>query len=202
MRSEFCDSPVLEAKMLELVKSLETVMGKKAYGYLKKSVKAQVDAVVDELARLPEIEEYYELWWRIQRQVENFYSERERIRPPLSRVKELRAIKNTVVREAECIRRGTVSFEDVGIQQDDEPEEFANSSYGYWTLRNMIRNEALPLEERDQAVAEMERLAESGDRNAQYFMGKLLRDDPLQIPDSVKAWRWLEQAAVQGHVTA
>ena len=189
MRSEFCDSPVLEAKMLELVKSLETVRGKKAYGYLKKSVKAQVDAVVDELARLPEIEECYELWWRIQRQVENFYSERERIRPPLSRVKELRAIKNTVVREAECIRRGTVSFEDVGIQQDDEPEEFANSSYGYWTLRNMIRNEALPLEERDQAVAEMERLAESGDRNAQYFMGKLLRDDPLQIPDSVKAWR-------------
>ena len=202
MRSEFCDSPVLEAKMLELVKSLETVRGKKAYGYLKKSVKAQVDAVVDELARLPEIEECYELWWRIQRQVENFYSERERIRPPLSRVKELRAIKNTVVREAECIQRGTVSFEDVGIQQDDEPEEFANSSYGYWALRNMIRNEALPLEERDQAVAEMERLAESGDRNAQYFMGKLLRDDPLQIPDSVKAWRWLEQAAVQGHVTA
>lgn len=35
MRSEFCDSPVLEAKMLELVKSLETVKGKKVYGYLK-----------------------------------------------------------------------------------------------------------------------------------------------------------------------
>jgi len=202
MRSEFCDSPVLEAKILELAKSLEAVKGKKVYGYLKKPVKAQVDAVVDELARLPEVEECYEMWWRLQCQVEDFYSERERVRPPLSQVKEFRSIKNAVIREAERIRQGAVSFEDDGIQQDDEPEEFANSYYGYWTLRNMIRSEGLPLEERDQAVAEMERLAESGDMNAQYLMGKLLWDGPLLIPDSVKARHWLEQAVTQGHVTA
>lgn len=94
------------------------------------------------------------------------------------------------------------AVEDDGIQQDDEPEEFASSSYGYWALRNMIRNEGLPLEERDRAVAEMERLAESGDRSAQYLMGKLLRDGPLLIPDSVEARHWLEQAAAQGHITA
>lgn len=62
-------------------------------------------------------------------------------------------------------------------------------------LRNMIRSEGLPLEERDQAVAEMEWLAESGDRNAQYFMGKLLQEGPLLIPDVVKARRWLKTAA-------
>ena len=202
MRSEFCDSPILEAKMLGLVKSLKTVKGKKVYGYLKKSVKAQVDAIVDELAKVPEVEECYELWWQLQCQVENFYSERKRIRPPFSRVKEFRPIKNAVIREAERIRCGVVSFEDDSAQQDDEPEEFADSSYGYWTLRNMIRDEELPLEKRDQAVAELGWLAESGDRNAQYLMGKLLRDGPLLIPDSVKAWRWLEQAAMPGHVTA
>lgn len=202
MRSEFYDSPVLETKMLELAESLESVKGRKVYGYLKKSVKAQVNAIVDELAKLPEVEECYEIWWRLQCQVEDFYSEQERVRPPLSQVKEFRAIKNAVVREAERIRCGAVSFEDEGIQQDDEPEEFANSSYGYWTLRNMIRDEALSLGKRDQAVAELGRLAESGDTNAQYLMGKLLRDGPLLIPDTVKARRWLEQAAVQGHTTA
>jgi TPR repeat protein len=202
MRSELCDSPVVENKLLELSRSLETVKGKKVYGYLKKSVKAQVDAVMDELAKLPEVEECYELWWRIQCQVEDFYSERERMRPPLSQVKEFRPIKNAVVREAERIRQGAVSFEDDSIQQDDEPEGFASSSHGYWTLRNMIHNEGLSLEERDQAVAEMEQLAESGDMNAQYLMGKLLRDGPLLIPDSVKARSWLERAATQGHVTA
>ena len=182
--------------------SLETVKGKKVYGYLKKQVKAQVDAVVDELARLPAVEECYEMWWRLQCQVEDFYSERERVRPPLSQMKEFRAVKNAVIREAECIRRSAVSFEDDGIQQNDEPEVFEDSSYGYWALRNMIRNESLPLEERDQAVAEMERLAESGDMNAQHLMGKLWRDGPLLIPDSVKARRWLERTAAQGHAAA
>lgn len=202
MRSEFCNSPAMENKLLELSRSLETVKGKKVYGYLKKSVKAQVDAVVDELARLPAVEECCEMWWQLQCQVEDFYSERERIRPPLSQVKEFRAVKNAVIREAERIRRGAVSFEDDGIQQNDEPEVFEDSSYGYWVLRNMIRNEGLLLEGRDQTVAEMERLAESGDMNAQYLMGKLLRDGPLLIPDSVKARRWLERAAARGHAAA
>ena len=56
MCSEFCDSPAMENKLLDLSWSLETVRGKKVYGYLRKSVKAQVDAIVDELARLPEVE--------------------------------------------------------------------------------------------------------------------------------------------------
>ena len=202
MRSGSCGSPIIENKLLELAQSLETVKGKKVYGYLKKSVKAQVDAVVDELAKLPEVEECYELWWRLQCQMEYLYSEQEKMRPPLSQVKEFRAIKNAVIREAERIRQGTLSFEDDSIQQDDEPEEFASSSYVYWTLRNMIRNEGLPLEERDRAVAEIERLAESGDRNAQYLMGKLLQDGPLLIPDTMKAQYWFERAAMQGHVTA
>ena len=49
-------------KMLELAQSLEAAKGKKVYGYLKKSVKAQVDAVVDEIAKLPEVAECYEVW--------------------------------------------------------------------------------------------------------------------------------------------
>ena len=116
MRSEFCNSPAMENKLLELSRSLETVEGKKVYGYLKKPVKAQVDAVVDELARLPAVKECYEMWWRLQCQVEDFYFEQERMRPELSQVKEFWAIKNAVVREAERIRCGAVSFEDDGIQ--------------------------------------------------------------------------------------
>ena len=49
MRTGFCGSPAIEMKMLELAQSLEAVKGKKVYGYLKKSVKAQVEAVVDEI---------------------------------------------------------------------------------------------------------------------------------------------------------
>ena len=37
---------------------------------------------------------------------------------------------------------------------------------------------------------------------AQYLMGKLWRDGPLLIPDSVEARYWFEQAAEQGHLVA
>lgn len=70
------------------------------------------------------------------------------------------------------------------------------------SIITMVRNGDLPLEERDQAVDGMKRLAESGDLNAQYLMGKLLRDGPLLIPNTMKARYWFEQAAVQGHTTA
>ena len=40
MQTGFCDSPVIEMKMLELAQSLEAAKGKNVYGYLKKSVKA------------------------------------------------------------------------------------------------------------------------------------------------------------------
>ena len=64
------------------------------------------------------------------------------------------------------------------------------------------RDESLTMEERGEAVSEMERLAESGDMYAQYLMGKLWRDGPLLIPDSVEARYWFEQAAEQGHLVA
>ena len=58
------------------------------------------------------------------------------------------------------------------------------------------------MEERSDAVSEMGKLAENGDMYAQYLMGKLWRDGPLLIPDSVNARYWLEQAAEQGHLIA
>ena len=77
-----------------------------------------------------------------------------------------------------------------------------NSSYDYWTLRDIIRDESLTMEERSNAVSEMDKLAESGDMYAQYLMGKLWRDGPLLIPNAVNARYWFEQAAEQGHLVA
>ena len=65
---------------------------------------------------MPVIAECYETWWELQCQVDDFYSEQERQRPPLSRQKEFRAIKNAIIREAELIRSGAVTFEDEGLK--------------------------------------------------------------------------------------
>jgi len=202
MQNSICDLPNVERLMQELAAQLETVKGKKSYGYLSKSVKKTVDEIIDQMEQLPVVNECYEAWWTLQCQVDDYYAERERQRPPLSKQKEFRQIKNAVIREAENIRLGLVTFEDKGIATEDEPEETAGISYDFWALRDIVQNDDLPMAERDESVAQLRRLAEDGDPHAQYLMGKLWRDGPLLIPDAVNARYWFERAAYQSHTAA
>ena len=202
MRDSMCDHPDAERLMLELAAQLETVKGKKSYGYLPKRLKNLVDRVVDEMERLPVVSKCYDQWLRIQGKVDSYYHDKPQERIPLSRQKEFRQIKNAVIQEAERLRLGEITFEEKDMGQYDEPEEYRNASYDYWALRDIIRDEHLTMEERSDAVSEMDKLAENGDMYAQYLMGKLWRDGPLLIPDSVNARYWFEQAAEQGHLVA
>ena len=204
MRTRICDHPEAERLMQELALQLETVKGKKSYGYLPKKQKALVDEIVDQMEQLPTVAECYEKWWELQGQLEDFYSEKERHRPPLSRQKEFRQIKNAVIQEAETIRLGKITFEDdtLDLRQNDEVDKDKNVSWDFWTLRMDVQDEYSSLAERDDAVESMRELAENGDIHAQYFMGELYRDGPLLPPDWVMARYWFDKAAKQGYVAA
>lgn len=202
MRDGVCNHPDAEQLMLELAAQLETVKGKKSYGYLPKRLKNLVNKIVDEMERLPGVSKCYDQWLLLQGKVDAYYHDKPQKRIPLSQQKEFRQIKNAVVQEAERLHMGEITFEEKGLNQQDEPEEYRNASYGYWALRDIIRDESLTMEERSYAVSEMDKLAESGDRYAQYLMGKLWRDGPLLIPNSANARYWFEQAAEQGHLAA
>ena len=199
MKDGICDHPEVERLMLELAMQLETVKVKKSYGYLPKPQKKLVDRIVDEMERLPSVRDCYDQWMVLQGKVDG-YKERKRV--PLSQQKEFRQIKNEVIKEAENIRQCNLFFEDKGVEQESEPEEFRNASYDYETLRDVIRDESLTLEERSDAVSELETLAKSGDKYAQYLMGKLWRDGPLLTPDWVNARYWFQKSAEQGHTYA
>lgn len=204
MRTRICDHPEAERLMQELALQLETVKGKKSYGYLPKKQKALVDEIVDQMEQLPTVAECYEQWWQLQGQVEDFYSEKERHRPPLSRQKEFRQIKNAVIQEAETIRLGKITFEDetLDLRQGDEVDNGKDVSWDFRTLRMAVQDEYSSLAERDDAVESMRELAENGDIHAQYFMGELYRDGPLLPPDWVMARYWFDKAAKQGYVAA
>ena len=197
MRQSLCSYPEVEKLMAELSQKLETVKGKKSYGYLPKSLKPLVDRIVDEMERLPVIAECYETWWKLQCEVNDFYSEQERRRPPLSKQKEFRAIKNAVIREAERIRSGVVTFEDEGLKLEDEQNDDIGAPANCRDLKCIIYDESRSLEERDEAVEELRGMAENGDPHAQYFLGRLYRDGPLLIPDTVQARDWFIRAAEQ-----
>ena len=196
--------PEVESLMVRLVSQLESVQGKKKYGYLPKAVKDTVDEIVDQMERFPAVSDCYQAWWALQCQIEDFYSEKERQRPPLSEQKEFRSIKNAVIQEAKNIRLGRMTFEDTDTETTAEQEvtEISSLPYDVWKLWMITQDNTAPMAERDDAAVQLIEEAKGGDLHAQYFIGKLYQDGPVLVPDSVEALYWFEQAARQDHPTA
>ena len=195
MRDTICEHTQAEQMIWKLSQQLGEVKGKKSYGYLPRPMKRQVDEIVDQLERIPVVNECYQKWWELQCQVNAFYSGKKQLRPPLSKQKEFRAIRNAVIREAENIRLGKITFEDEKLEDRGEWVDDLVVSYRCLRLRARIEDRKLPLAQRDEAAEDLERLAEYGDVHAQYFLGLLYRDGGLLLPDAEQAVHWLELAA-------
>ena len=84
MAQSICSAPEIGQKMEHLATQLETVKGKKSYGYLLKSVKKTVDEVVDRLEELPVVRECYEQWCILQNEVDSYYHDKPREKKKLS----------------------------------------------------------------------------------------------------------------------
>ena len=199
MQTSLGSHPEVESLMITLATQLETVKGKKKYGYLPKAVKKTVDEIVDQTEQLPVISECYQTWWEFQYQVEDFYSEKKRQRPPLSQQKEFRSIKNTIIRVADDFRLGQFTFED---EETEEPIEFYDLPYDCGDLWMVVQDDTAVMEERDEAATQIISKAQNGNLFARYLAGKLYMDGLVLIPDSVKAAGWFDQAARQGMVMA
>ena len=197
MARSICTEPAIEQKLEQLAEQLVTVKGKKSYGYLPKPVKKTVDEVVDKLEELPVVRECYDQWCALQSEVESYYHGNPREKKKLSQEKEFRQIKNAVIQEAERLRLGEPTFEDEGLDGQDEQLDDSKLSFACWELAQLLRDGRYPLELRDQWAGRLEDMAEQGDPHAQHLMGQLCRDGPLLIPDSQKARHWFAQAAEQ-----
>ena len=143
MRDSMCDHPDAERLVLELAAQLETVKGKKSYGYLPKRLKKLVDEIVDEMERLPGVSKCYDQWLMLQGKVDSYYHDKPQERIPLSQQKEFRQIKNAVIQEAERLRLGEITFEEKGLNQQDEPEECCRTPARYWTMPRNTRGQSL-----------------------------------------------------------
>ena len=209
MQSHLCDDPIIEDKMRQLVQALETTTGKKQYGYLKKPLKQLVDAIVDELARQPEVAECYEVWNQIREELNECYGHStpwERL--PLSQRKEFRRIQNDIIREAENIRLGLPTFEDEKMQDEPEPEEQQeeHQSYNvyeqaqrYRAAKEVLQNVYALDEKHAEAVKELEQLWSEGYTVAAHQLGKFYRDDLSTLRDHEKAEMWFRLSAEAGN---
>ena len=195
METGLCHSPVIMEQMETLAGMLENHKGKKVYSYLKKSVKAQVDAIVDELAKIPEVAECYE-------------QDAPREHLPLSQQKEFKAIKNMVIGEAERLRLGTVTFEDARMR--DEVDEDQDAVYFAWdsdwqmteayqSAKEVLEEYENPESEKAEQVRVLEQLWQRGFSLAAYQLGKCWRDGQGVLPDDQQAELWFRRAADAGY---
>ena len=196
MKTGLCDSPVIAEQMDRLSQMFGNAEGRKVYGYLKKPVKAQVDAIVDELAKLPEVAACYEEWNRLRDEVERYYKDTPREHRPLSRQKEFRAIKNMVVREAENLRLGVFTFEDEDMKDEVEEKEEAVLREGdsrrerweiYQHAKEILSEPEITEAEKAEQVQTLERLWEGGFPAAAHQLGKCWRDGLGVFPDDEQA---------------
>ena len=208
MKSGLCDSPVIAGQMESLAEMLSEVKGKKVYGYLKKPVKVQVDAIVDELARLPEVAECYEHWNRLRDELERYYKDTPREHKPLSQQQEFKAIKNMVIREAEELRLGAFTFEDASMmdEMDEDQEEVSYAWSSRWQMAEAYQNAKEILSEYENTEAEkaeqvrmLEQLWNAGFTVAAHLLGKCWRDGMGVLPDDGQAEVWFRRAAEAGH---
>ena len=209
IQHQICDNPVIEENMRQLVQALETTTGKKQYGYLKKPLKQLVDAIVDELAKQPEVAECYEVWNQIREELNECYGHStpwERL--PLSQRKEFRKIKNDIIREAENIRLGLPTFEDEKMRDEPESEEHREEHQSYSVYEQAQRYRAAKAvlqdiyaldEEHAEAVKELEKLWSEGYTVAAHQLGKFYRDDLSTLRDHGKAELWFRLSAEAGN---
>lgn len=197
MQNQLGSSPALEQRMVELARQLEAVKGKKKYGYLKKPLKQLVDELVDELARDPAVAQCYSAWNEIRDELESYYKTIRREHLPLSQQKEFRAIKNLVIREADRLRSGELTYE-----ESWSDGSYSERGYAEYRKAKLLFQTAASDDETQKAVDKMTEAAQMGSDRAQYTLGKmyLLGQQVEQDPDLGRFW--LQQSAAQGNACA
>ena len=206
MKNGICDSPEMEPLIQTLVMQLSEVTGKKKYGYLPKTVKETVDKIIDELEKLPVIDQCYQAWWKLQCEIMDYYAERQRERPKLSEQKEFRSIKNAVIQEAENIRLGVVTFEDGQMEDEREDEELTATPQNLWRqvmdyreAKAVLCDDDSSWAEKETAVHTLELLWDECLTVAAHQLGKCWRDGLGVIPDDEQAERWFRLSAEAGN---
>ena len=117
------NNPQLEKFVKKLHEQLQTVSGKKVYGYLPQDVKSTADDILAELAKDKQVSQLYEKWCELERLKYKIYTQKEPELPPLADNKVFKPVKNMIIRTVLKIQGDPVLSEKEIVQKiDDIPE--------------------------------------------------------------------------------
>ena len=198
--------------LFELRDKLETVKGKKVYGYLKPELKVLVNSIVDELEKDKRIKALYQLWYAEKDKIVSNYTNKKLKRVPLSQNKEFSSIRNMIIKEALRLDDFVMVFDDdetdepIILSEDEaEPEppdsitdEYftMNSFEKYITAKRMLDKNSEDYDP-ETGLALLKESAEKGNEYAQYRLGKILIQGELCEQDIRSGIYWLEKSVAQ-----
>ena len=198
MRDGILVNPQLEDQIEALARRLQTVRGKKVYGYLPPEVKLMVDGIVDVLAADEHVAKAYDLWNEMRESICRTYSEHLPERLPLSKQKEFKPVRNMVIREALLLVQ-----QEEGIAE--EPQREADLRHVQHAAESgdpaaMCDLSDLLMKQRrsSEALYWLEQSARNSDPRGQYVLGTWY----LKRGNVQNALRWLTAAADLGSSTA
>ena len=124
IKNGLADNGEFVMKFVALAKRMQSVSGKKVYGYLPKSVKAMVNELVDLLEKDKDIERIYELWYQAKCAVYATYTDNPPPRKPLSQEEAFKPIRNAMIKEADELGKILLTLDnDQEEQSEDTPED-------------------------------------------------------------------------------
>ena len=223
MKNGMVQNSNIEVKLIELAERLQFTKGKRQYGYLQPQLKGKVDEIVDELAKDERVEKAYRSWYEMRNEVLHSYMDNLPEPLPLSQQKEFKSIKNMIIKEADNLNKGTITFEElddgdaIAAEEIDEDNLFfydtdvinkeldninvnLKSSFFYYGKAKVTLKEENPNEEDiKRAVKFLEIASDNGNQFAQCMLGKLYLLGKYVLEDKEMAKEYFTLSAEQGN---
>ncbi|MCM1008387.1 MAG: relaxase MobL [Ruminococcus flavefaciens] len=120
------ENPQLENLIRKLYFQLQSVKGKKVYGYLLPEVKETVNSIFSELAKDDNIRQLYEKWCSLELLKYKTYTQKEKELPPLVDNKVFKPVRNMIIRTVLDMRDPVVDAE---MDEPEPTEQFENDDF-------------------------------------------------------------------------
>ena len=120
----------LVTKVRELNAQLQSIGGKKMYGYLPKEIKQTVDDIFFLLSQNEDIQKLYDEWCEFEKAKYKMYTQKDKELPTLAENKEFRSVRNMIIRTVTKMDNAQALPEEpefIEIQDDVHTEKTAQS---------------------------------------------------------------------------
>ena len=204
----------LVIKVRKLNTQLQSIGGKKMYGYLPKEIKHTVDDIFFLLSQNEDIQKLYDKWCKFEKAKYRMYTQKDKDFPALIDNKEFRSVRNMIIRTVTKMDNAQAvpeepEFIDIKDDVDNQVEEtisrLVNNNTSDTVSREIIvkRKQAQKYidstdEKQDisKGIQILTELAENGDTMSAYMLGKIYLKGNIVYRDYDKAEEYLRQASV------